>query len=161
DPRAKAHLKNPNYIPSLTKSNDDFKVERLRISDTHHSDFAPVLTNSDQFYFVSTRGEEAKDAQPDIDIYKSTLKNAGFSKPEPVKNLNTKFHDGHSTISADGKTAIFARSGHSGYYKKTKDGNVKVAQQILLKADLVNGKWEHIKKLPFNSSEYSVTHPSL
>src|SRR5699024_7739398 len=52
DPRAKAHLKNPDYIPSLTKGNDDFKVERLRISDTHHSDFAPVLTGGDQFYFV-------------------------------------------------------------------------------------------------------------
>src|SRR5699024_9789788 len=75
--------------------------------------------------------------------------------------LNTRFHDGPITVSADGKTAIFARSGNSGYYKKTKDGKVKVAQQILLRASLVNGKWAKIEKLPFNSSEYSVTHPSL
>ena len=98
-----------------------------------------------------------------MDIYKS-IRNAdgSLSDPEAVNSLNTPYHDGPITLSADGKTMIFSRDGHSeGAYKKIKNKQVKVAQQGLYKATLINGKWENIQALPFNSKEYSVSHPSL
>lgn len=165
DQRAKAHLKNPNYIPKLTTDNDAFTVKKLKISERRYSDFSPILTNGNILYFVSTRNPSNKKDerdQPYLDIYKSKRSPKGkFSKPEAIKALNTRFHDGPITISSDGKTAFFARDGHSGYYKKTKDGKVKVAQQVLYRAQKVNGKWENITSLPLNSSKYSITHPSL
>ena len=72
------------------------------------------------------------------------------------------YHDGPITISKDGKTMYFSRDGHSmGAYKKIKDNKVKLAQQGIYKATLIDGKWDNITALPINSNDYTVSHPSL
>lgn len=165
DQRAKAHLKNPNYIPQLADQSKLFNVEKTTINDEQQSDFGAVLSNDNILYFVSSRNTHKKEDhwtnQPYLDIYKSVRKEDGsFSNPEAVNCLNTPYHDGPITLSADGNTMIFSRDGHSeGSSKKIKQ--IKLAQQGLYKATLVNGKWENIIALPFNSKDYSVSHPSL
>lgn len=167
DQRAKSHLENPNYIPQLADKSKLFHVEETNINDGEQSDFGAILSNDNILYFVSTRNTGKKEDNwtnsPYLDIYKS-IRNAdgSLSDPEAVNSLNTPYHDGPITLSADGKTMIFSRDGHSeGAYKKIKNKQVKVAQQGLYKATLINGKWENIQALPFNSKEYSVSHPSL
>lgn len=167
DQRAKSHLENPNYIPKLADKSKLFNVEEIKINNNGQSDFGALLSNNDVFYFVSSRNtSQKKDAwtnKPYLDIYKSIRSNDGtLSEPEPVEDLNTPYHDGPLTLSADGNTMIFARDGHSsGNYKKLKEHQVKVAQLGLYSATRVDGKWSNIQPLPFNSKEYSVTHPSL
>ncbi|GGG39691.1 OmpA family protein [Bizionia arctica] len=167
DIRAKNHLKNPNYIPQLTDKSEFFEVEETTISDSEGSDFGAILTNDNILYFVSTRSNGKKEDywtnQSYLDIYKSVRNEDGsLTEPEAVKSLNTPYHDGPITLSADGKTMYFSRDGHSeGSYKKLKNNKAKLAQQGLYKANLVNGKWENIQALPFNSINYSVSHPSL
>ncbi|SDH33162.1 OmpA family protein [Winogradskyella thalassocola] len=167
DQRAKAHLKNPNYIPKLADISKTFNVEEVGINDGAQSDFGAVLSNDNILYFVSTRKmsgkEDAWTNQPYLDIYKSTRNEDGnLSEPEGVEELNTIYHDGPLTISADGKTMYFSRDGHSdGTFKKIKSKRVKVAQQGIYKATMVEGKWGNIEALPINSIEYTVSHPSI
>ncbi|WP_179349385.1 OmpA family protein [Winogradskyella pacifica] len=167
DQRAKAHLENPNYIPKLADITKTFNVEGVAINDGEQSDFGAVLSNDNILYFTSTRKtsgkEDAWTNQPYLDIYKSVRsENGDLSEPEEVEELNTIYHDGPLTISADGKTMYFSRDGHStGDFKKIKSKRIKVAQQGIYKATMDEGKWGNIQALPINSKEYTVSHPSI
>ncbi len=166
DARAKEHKANPNYIPSLTNRSKMFDVATTTINSKDQSDFGAVLTNDNTLYFVSTRNTSKRTDkwanQPYLDIFQTTRNSDGtFSEPKPVSELNTAFHDGPVTISSDGNTMYFARDGHSaGQYERNKN-NVKVGQQGIYKATKIDGKWSQIEALPFNSTTYSVTNPSL
>jgi outer membrane protein OmpA-like peptidoglycan-associated protein/tetratricopeptide (TPR) repeat protein len=167
DERAKEHLANPNYIPSLSANTKLFDVAETNINSKGQSDFGALLTNDNILYFTSTRNNSNKtdkwNNQPYLDIYKTTKDaNGKFSDASPVRELNTAFHDGPLTISADGNTMFFARDGHSeGQYEKSKKANIKVGEQGIYKATKVDGKWTNIVALPINSTSYSVTNPSL
>lgn len=167
DARAKEHLANPDYIPSLANNSKLFEVTQTNINSKGQSDFGAIVTNDNTLYFTSTRNSSNKtdnwNKQPYLDIYQATRDEKGvFSEPVQVKELNTPFHDGPITLSADGKTMFFARDGHSeGQYEKNKKSNIKVGQQGIYKAIKVDGKWTNVEALPFNSTSYSVTNPSL
>lgn len=167
DERAKEHLANPNYIPSLSSNSKLFDVAETNIKSKGQSDFGALLTNDNTLYFASTRNTSNRtdqwNDQPYLDIYKATREaNGSFSEPTPVKELNTPFHDGPLTLSADGNTMFFARDGHSeGQYEKNKKANIKVGEQGIYKATKVDGKWSNVEALPINSKSYSVTNPSL
>ena len=167
DVRAKVHLENPNYIPKLADISKTFTVEGIDINDDAQSDFGAVLSNDNILYFVSTRKtsgkEDAWTNQPYLDIYKSIRNdNGSLSEPEAVEELNTIYHDGPITISADGKTMYFSRDGHTeGSFKKIKDKRVKLAQQGIYRATMIEGKWGNIEALPINSKDYTVSHPSI
>ncbi|KIX22431.1 cell envelope biogenesis protein OmpA [Flavobacterium sp. 316] len=167
DIRAIEHKKNPNYIPSLANKSKLFDVLDTAISSKEANDFGAYLTNDNTLYFVSTRNSSGKtdkwNNQPYLDIFKIIRNSDGtLSESTPVNELNTPYHDGPVTISADGKTMFFARDGHStGNFVKNKNTNVKVGQQGLYKAILIDGKWSQVEPLPFNSTAYSVSSPSL
>ncbi|MGY0391150.1 OmpA family protein [Bizionia sp. KMM 8389] len=167
DQRAIAHMENPNYVPQLADKSKLFEVEETTINDAEQSDFGAVLSNDNILYFVSSRNTGKKEDTwtntPYLDVYKSVRNEDGsLTDPEAVKSLNTPYHDGPITLSADGKTMIFSRDGHSeGSSKKIKSKKIKLAQQGLYKATLVDGKWDNIEALPFNSKDYSISHPSL
>jgi outer membrane protein OmpA-like peptidoglycan-associated protein len=166
DERAKEHLANPTYVPSLSNSKS-FEVAKTNLDSKGQSDFGALLTDGNVLYFTSTRNSGTKtdkwNNQPYLDIYQSVRDEKGnFSEPSPVKELNTAFHDGPVTLSADGNTMFFARDGHSeGQYENNKKNKVKVGQQGLYKATKVDGKWSNIEALPVNSTSYSVTNPTL
>lgn len=167
DQRAMAYLENPDYIPELKDKDKLFEVKETTINSKNHSDFGAVLSNDNILYFVSSRGDSKKEdlwaKQPYLDIYKAIRKKDGsLSEPEEIEELNTKYHDGPITISEDGKTMYFSRDGHSeGSYKKLKNKKVKLAQQGIYKATLIENKWSNIEALPINSTDYTVSHPSL
>ena len=167
DSRAIEHKNNPNYIPSLANKSKMFEVAETAMSSKGASDFGAFLTNDNSLYFASTRNSGGKtdkwDNQPYLDVFKATRNADGsLSDAAAVKELNTAFHDGPVTVSADGNTMFFARDSHSeGKYEKNKKNKVKVGQQGLYKATLEDGKWSNIEALPFNSTTYSVSSPSL
>nr|WP_294936237.1 OmpA family protein [uncultured Flavobacterium sp.] len=167
DVRAKEHTANPNYIPSLFNKSKQFDVAATTISVKGSNDFGAVLSNDNILYFASTRNTSKKtdkwDNQPYLDIFQATRNADGsLSEATEIKELNTAFHDGPIAISNDGTTMFFARDGHSeGQFQKNKNNNTKIGQQGLYKATKSGGKWSQIEALPFNSTSYSVTNPSL
>ncbi|CAN1560583.1 OmpA-like domain [Flavobacteriaceae bacterium] len=80
----------------------------------------------------------------------------------PVKELNSKFHDGSVTISKDGNTMYFTSdSFREDSFEKDKANKLKLGRNNIFKATKENGKWGAITSLPFNSSDYSTGNPSL
>ncbi|WP_277013047.1 OmpA family protein [Flavobacterium lindanitolerans] len=167
DQRAKDHKANPDYIPSLSNRGRLFDISETSISSKDQGDFGAVLSNDNILYFVSTRNSSNRTdkwvRQPYLDIFQSVRNADGtLSEPRAVSELNTAFHDGPVTVSADGNTMFFARDGlNDGNFDRDRKNNVKIGQQGLYRATRVDGKWTDIQALPFNSKSYSVTHPSL
>lgn len=167
DQRAKDHKANPDYIPSLSNRDRLFDISETSISSKDQGDFGAVLSNDNILYFVSTRNNSNRTdkwvRQPYLDIFQSVRNADGtLSEPKAVSELNTAFHDGPVTVSADGNTMFFARDGlNDGNFDRDRKNNVKIGQQGLYRATRVDGKWTNIQALPFNSKSYSVTHPSL
>jgi outer membrane protein OmpA-like peptidoglycan-associated protein len=165
DQRAKAFKANPNYLPSLLDKQKKFDIKPLEIN-SDKSDFGAVLQGSN-LYFTSARNAARKNYgwtdEPYLDIYQATYNVDGtITNPTAVTELNTRWHDGPSTLSADGNTIYFSTESYNdGEYEKDKSINTKLSQIIIYKATKTGDKWGNITSLPFNSKEYSVGSPSL
>lgn len=165
DQRAKAFNENPNYIPKLM---DKTKLYDVKASDlsSDKSDFAAVLYDKN-VWFASARNGARKEygwtEEPFLDIYKADYNDDGtITNAGTVTELNSKWHDGPVTISADGNTMFFSsESFKEKESEKNKKLNAKFSQVYLFKATKEGNTWGNITPLPFNSKEYSCGNPSL
>jgi outer membrane protein OmpA-like peptidoglycan-associated protein len=167
DQRAKDFKANPNYLPKLLDKQKQFDLKPLDIN-SDKSDFGAVL-HGDKLYFTSARNAARKtygwNDEPFLDIYQATYNVDGtITNATTVTELNSKWHDGPSTLSADGNTIYFSSESfvENGFVKdKSKNVNAKFGQVNLFKATKTGEKWGNITSLPFNSNSYSTGNPSL
>lgn len=163
DSRSKSFLANPNYATVISEMDKSFSLKNLDVnSDT--SDFGGVLYGS-KFYYASARTLSRKDygwnKEPYLDIYTSDLNPDGtFMNAQKITELNTVYHDGPVTLSADGSKIYFTSDSFRDKSFEKKD-NLKLSKNNLYSADNENGKWVNIKSLPFNSKLFSTSNPSL
>lgn len=166
DQRAKAFNENPNYLPQLLGKRSTFDIDLLKIN-SDKSEFGAVLSNDENLYFASSRNKSRKTdgikEEPYLDIFKAQYNQDGsFNDPTEVSELNTQWHDGPVSITADGNTMYFARESHSiKSFEKDKKNNLKFGQVNLFKATKNNGVWTNITALPINSKNYSTSNPSI
>ena len=166
DQRAKAFTSNPNYLPTLKGQTKLFDVSKSDIS-SDKTDFGAVLTNDNSVYFSSARNTSRRNSnwneEPYLDLYKATYNSNGtISEAVALDNLNTKWHDGPATVSADGKTMYYgSESFNEKEYTKDKAKKSKFGKIYLYKATFEEGKWTNSKPLPFNNAAYDVRNPSL
>lgn len=165
DQRAIEFNKNPNYLPKLIEKERLFEVKILDVN-SDKSDFGAALFG-DVLYFSSARNGNGKkygwNEEPFLDIYQSNLKPDGsYSEPTPVSELNTRFHEGPVSVTADGKTIYFSsESFNSNLYEKNNAKRLKFGQVHLFKAQNENGVWTAITAMPFNNKKYSTSNPSI
>ena len=139
DQRAVAFKQDPNYLPKLKSQTKLYDEKSLDIN-SDQSDFGAVLTNDNTLYFASARNKSRKtygwNEEPFLDLYKATYNaNGTFSEPVTVSEINTKFHDGPASITADGNTMYFAsESFKEGDFEKDKSKKLKFGQVYLFKA---------------------------
>ena len=89
----------------------------------------------------------------------SAKNNRAQAAEEFSKDLNTRYHEGPLTFSADGSTIFFTRNNYNeGKSRKSSDNVNKLK---LYTAQLRDGGWADVQELPFNSDEYSTGHPTL
>ena len=166
DQRAKAFTSNPNYLPTLKGQTKLFDVSKSDIS-SDKTDFGAVLTNDNSVYFSSARNTSRRNSnwneEPYLDLYKATYNSNGtISEAVAVDNLNTKWHDGPASVSADGKTMYYgSESFNEKEYTKDKAKKSKFGKIYLYKATYEGGQWTNSKPLPFNNAAYDVRNPSL
>lgn len=166
DQRAVAFKQNPNYLPKLNEKAKSFDIKSLDIN-SDKSDFGAMLSNDNTLYFASARNTSRKtygwNEQPYLDLYSAVYNTDGtFSQPTAVEGVNTKFHDGPASISADGNTMYLAsESFNEGLFEKDKAQKLKFGQVALFKSVKADGKWSKPTPLPFNSKDYSTSNPSL
>lgn len=165
DSRAKAFKANPNYVPSLLDKTKLYNVNTSDISGTK-SDFGAVLYDN-TLYFASARNVARKSYgwtdEPFLDIYKADYNTDGtITNAVAVSEINSKWHDGPITVSADGKTMYFASESYKEKeFEKDKKANAKFSQVYLFKATKNGDKWENITAVPFSGKTYSTGNPSL
>ncbi len=167
DYRAKAHKSKIEYLKNYTDKPTDFKVKPITALNTKFSDFGGFLTADNTFYFVSAEKMNADkkrkgwNNQPYLDIYKAKFDGENFNASEPVKELNSKWHDGPLSITADGNTIYFiSESFNQNLYKKEKNNNLKLGQLGLFIATKSDDSWD-IKPFPLNSNKYSISSPAI
>jgi outer membrane protein OmpA-like peptidoglycan-associated protein/tetratricopeptide (TPR) repeat protein len=165
DSRAKAFKENPNYVPRLLDKTKLFNVNPSDIS-SDKSDFGAVLYDN-SVYFASARNAARKTYgwtdEPYLDIYRADYNEDGtVTNASTVSDLNSRWHDGPITISADGNTAYFAsESFKEKESEKDKKANAKFSQVYIFKATKTGDKWGNITSLQFNDKTYSSSNPSL
>jgi outer membrane protein OmpA-like peptidoglycan-associated protein/tetratricopeptide (TPR) repeat protein len=167
DSRAKAFKSNPGYLPSIKEQITLFTISKSDIS-SDKSDFGAVLANDNTIYFASSRNPSRRtyglNEEPYLDLYKATYNaNKTISEATAIDNLNTKWHDGPATISADGNTMYFASESfnESKGFEKDKEKQLKFGKIYLYKATKEGDSWSNKKALPFNDKTYSVRNPSI
>lgn len=165
DLRSKAFLSNPNYASKIDQIDKSYTIKNLDVN-SDKSDFGGVLYDN-SFYYASARNTTQKDygwnKEPFLDIYKADYNTDGtFMNAQPIAELNSQYHDGPVTISADGKTMFFSSdSFREKSFVKDQKNKLKLSKNNLFKATSENGKWINITSLPFNSNSYSTSNPSL
>ncbi|GHC45530.1 OmpA family protein [Ulvibacter litoralis] len=163
DSRAVEFMKNPNYVPQMIEAFALFEAKNLADINSEYSEFGGLLVGKD-FYFSSARNTSRKkydwNEQPFLDVYKAemvgtTIKNATLLGGD----VNTKYHEGNVTVTADGKRMYFDRNDYfKGKFEKNEDG---VNQINIYYTEKIDGNWKGVFSVPFNNSEYSVGHPAL
>lgn len=166
DSRAVAFKQDPNYLPRLQDKKKLYDIQLLDMN-SDKSDFGAVLYN-DRVYFASARNGKRRTFkwtnEPYLDIYSASYNLDGtVTNPEEVKGLNTRWHDGPVVFTPDGKTAIYATESfnQSKGFEKDKESNSKFGQVSLFMSKWMNDKWSEAQPLPFASTEYSTSNPSL
>ncbi|MFP9112344.1 OmpA family protein [Flavobacterium sp. RHBU_3] len=165
DQRAAAFNQDPNYLPKLRSQAKLFDEKILDINDEKYSDFGGVLFDDNTFYFTSSRNilrkKYGRNEEPYLDMYSATYNNGTFSKPEAISEINTQWHDGPATVSADGKVMYFSsESFKNGTFEKS-EGGVRTGLIHLFRAEKKDGKWTNIKPVPFNGKDWSTGNASL
>ena len=165
DSRTKIFNENPNYIPVLLDQQKSFDIKSIDIN-SDKSDFGAILQDN-TIYFTSARNTKSKiyswTKEPFLDIYIANLNEDGtISNILQLKELNSKYHDGSVSISQDGSTMYFTSdSFRENSFEKDKASKLKLGKNNIFSAKFINGKWDEITSLPFNSKDYSSGNPSI
>lgn len=172
------YVNEDNFLQDfLNEGNKKISLRNLAIN-TPLSDFGGVIFN-DKVYFASaassleTRKQKLYkwNNQPFLNIYSS---DGYFEKLEGIQRdtvfelankeklvgpVNTQYHESSPVFTKDGKYMYFSRVNYNG--KKLKKDKSATVNLKLFRAENLNGNWGNIEELPFNSDEYSVSHPAL
>ncbi|WP_396600965.1 OmpA family protein [Algibacter sp. R77976] len=161
------YLKDSDFLNSIFNAKKQYVLKDVKFN-SKFSDFG-AYPHGDKIYFTSARDEgdikkhlNAWDEEPFLNIY-TTDKNSNETlvgnKSKLKGKVNSVYHDGPLTITKDGKTMYFSRTDFiKNFLGKNGEG---ISNLKIYKAELVDGKWDNIQELPFNSNHFSNGHPAL
>ena len=167
DKRAQLYEEHKNYLEEIKANSGRFNISDAEINSAFSDYGSSFLGNKLVFASARDTGGVSKKVfkwtnQSFTDLYSSDVKNDGsLGQPQRFnKKINTKFHESTPVFTRDGKTMYFTRNNYLGG-KKGKDSK-RVTLLKLYKASLnKEGEWGNVVALPFNSDNYSVSHPAL
>lgn len=163
----KLFSKDPDFLNAIFNAKKQYFLKDVTFN-SKFSDFG-AYQHGDKIYFTSARDQgdikkhlNAWDEEPFLNIYaadKNTIDNLKGNKSKLKGKVNSVYHDGPLTITKDGKTMYFSRTD---FIKNVLGRNgAGISNLKIYKATLIDGKWDNIKELPFNSNHFSNGHPAL
>jgi outer membrane protein OmpA-like peptidoglycan-associated protein/tetratricopeptide (TPR) repeat protein len=167
DSRAQKYEAKKNYLEIIEENSGRHSVENAGAINSKYSDYGSAFFG-EQLVFASARDtggifkrKHKWTNQSFTNLYQSKVGSDGNLQEADKfsKATNSKFHESTPVFTKDGQTMYFTRNNYVDG-KKGKSGE-KVMLLKILKATLVDDKWENVVELPFNSNEYSVAHPAL
>lgn len=166
DRRAVTFAQNPDYLAKLDSKVKMFDMYKVNFN-SDKVDFAPFLANDNNIYYTSAKNNSGKKdgfkGEAYLDIYQLSYgKDGKFGEVRPVSSLNSKWHDGAITITADGKIAYFARDSHADKkFTNDKENKAKLSQVYIYRAEKNGDEWDFITPLAINGTDYSCNGPSI
>lgn len=166
DDRAKAFIASPNYLSKLSENNGTFTLTPLPIN-SEYSDFGGTIANG-KLYITSSRNSSNKNygwnAQPFLDIYQYDITEDGIYENEKILNntINTKYHEGLTAFTPDGKMMYFSRESFFKKQYETIDSiNTKFSVLQLYRVRKQGEGFGLPMGLKINSNAYSVKNPTI
>ncbi len=159
-----------NCLIAQNSLSPDIKVEvkNEKTVNTEALEFSPAFYENGIVFISDNKVGEQDDRYTDEDIARKTVSiflarrnEEGVLKAAVpfAQELTTKWHEGPLTFNKTNDKVFFSRNDFlDGNVEKAKDGVVK---QMIISADMVNGKWGNPQRLPFNDKEYDFVHPSI
>ncbi len=166
DSRGIMYSQSKDFIKTISTAPENCKLKLAAELNSVYSDFGAFSQNN-KIVFVSARDVEmtiqnkyAWDEKPFLNIYSTTKTDSGLT---PIvaygKKINSKFHDGPACFAKDGVTMYFTRNNFLNGRKTNSSKGINNLK--ILKCTILGAKITELVDLPFNSSEYSVGHPSI
>lgn len=152
-------------LENISALGDRYKIKNLSIN-TANSEFGAVPYKDKLVFAAVFRRPKASgklyrwNNESYLNLMAVSLKNP---KADSIRQfsveLNSPLHEANAVFTKDGKTMYFTRNNSiDGVRVKNEQ---KVSTLKIYKAELLNGKWQNVTALPFNSDNYSVEHPAL
>jgi len=167
DSRARAHVENAGYFAVLSEVSDRFQL-RNEDNNSKNADFSTtyygeniVFVSNRELLGVSVKRQHKWNNEPFLNLFLAEVGSEGkLQNIRPFsEKVNTKFHEGPLTFSADKQTMMFTRNNYLNKKKgKSSDDIVKLKIYSSEKTDL---GWSDPVDFPYNSDEYSVGHPTM
>ncbi|CAM3558713.1 OmpA family protein [Zobellia roscoffensis] len=162
DTRANLFANNTNYLKDIQIPKEQYTIENLATLNSKESDFAPSYFQ-ENLVFTTARDLEVQKYNTLLytNLYQSKVSEEGkISELSGLSEiLNTKANESSTTFSKDGETVYFTRNNFS---KKSFKRDKKGISRLKIYRAFRNGdSWSEPEDLPFNSTDYSVAHPSL
>ncbi len=140
--------------------------EKYSVTDatfnSDQSDFSATYFNNEIVY-VSDKPSSSMPGKKDPATGRGFCDLKTDSQSDKILNLinkiNTKYHEGQTSISADGNWAFFTRNSFFQNEKRFTDDKLMPLQIFYVNYD--NGIWSDEFDFPINSTEYSTGHPAI
>lgn len=166
DQRARDFMADPNYLPKLLAKDKLFDLKTIEGANSDKSEFGPVLYGN-KLYFTSARNGARKEygwnEEPFLDVYAADYNPDGtVTNAATVASLNSQYHDGPVSVTADGNTLYFSSdSFREKSFERDKKNRLKLGRNNLYKATKEGDKWVNITRLPFSTNDHSTSNPSV
>ena len=156
----------PKYLKSIGVQTKRYEIDKVQ-TNTKYSDFGPSYY-MDKLVFASS-SRDLKNFKSDnwnnlpyLNLYVADIDEYGaLSNLKPLGGeINTKYHESSAVFTKDGKTVYFTRNNYLNGRRET--GKNRTLRLKLYRAEKDgDNSWTNVIDLPFNSKEYSVSHPAL
>lgn len=165
DKRAKSFIDKRDYLNFIEMQSGKYDTYTLEIN-SEFSDYAPSFDHKGNIVFASSRSKNSKlhewNKMPFLDLFSSEISDDNISTKASKKlkgRINSKYHESSTSFTKDGNTMYFTRNNFTN--NKLGKSRKGVVLLKLYKATFINEKWSNIEELPFNSDNYSISHPAL
>lgn len=143
---------------------DRVLVQNLRSVNTPYIEFSPTFYREGIVFVTSRQRGGLYDPKLNTTyfelFYAKLNKDGNPYKPKPFSlEINTKYHEGPVSFSADAGQMFFSRNSVMPGKKKRKQATI--AKNQLYSARRGEYDWENIQPLPFNEPENNFMHPSV
>jgi len=165
DIRAVAFKNDKDYYAEIKRNSGRYDVGPFQYN-TPYSEFAPsfykegLIFSSDRDTGNLAKYRHTWNSKDFLDLYKVNADSSSLNMVAKLGDkVNTRLHESTSVSTKDGGTMYFTRNNFKdGKYIKDENGVIRLK---IFKTTLIDGIWQNIEELPFNSDAYSVAHPVL
>ncbi|MES2763686.1 MAG: OmpA family protein [Bacteroidota bacterium] len=164
DKKATYAVKSCQEIKYWQSKPQEYQIKAIEEINTMRSEFCPAVLNNKLVYIGEKQNDYLEystnnlNGQPFLNVYYADIKNNEVKKTKPLSGtVNSNYHDGPVSFSADGTTMYLTRVNYI-VNKRNKDFVNRAKLYISIGKDK---KWSKPKPFQYNSDDYSCAHATV